>query len=72
MKVKIEWPITPDAYPTYKNFVCLYKAKRKVRENAKKAGLEILNVTEFRVKLNQLQALQRLFDCGMWYDTVRY
>lgn len=71
MKVTIKFP-KDGGYPTFKNHVCLFKSKTKVRENAKKAGLLPVNQKQFRKLLNETQAIQHLISCGTWFDTVRY
>jgi len=70
VKIIIEYP--EGGYPTFRNYVLLHKVKPTVRKRALKAGLIPTSVKEYKKLIGNTMALNRVFESGIWYDTVKY
>lgn len=62
----------PAGYLTYGRSVFLSRASKRVRMNAKSAGLKPVSARMMGKLIRRASAVGRMLHEGMWYDTVKY
>ena len=59
-------------YLTMGRCVYLGRANKRVRSNAKSAGLVVVDAKAMRKLISSMMAMQRIVSQGEWHDTVKY